>query len=142
MFALQKSRFEQVAEEYTFVTRSSILEEQEQFQRSLENLRQESTTQSHFQIQRLWQSLEDEMSGYVQQRLSLQRQNLVDDENVQQSMLVSEARQEFAVCQSVNKNLQDECSQIMNRLFNAGTLIHRRVISDQHHQTIISIDAR
>ena len=46
LFAMQKTRFEQVAEEYTTSTQKRMLEEQVQFQLSMDNLKKDSSAQS------------------------------------------------------------------------------------------------
>ena len=60
--------------------------------------------------------MEEGMSVYARQQLAVQRQNLADEESVQRSLLVSGARREFTMCQSVSKSLRDECSQFVNQL--------------------------
>ena len=116
VFALQKTRFEQVAEEYTLATRKHMLDEQSQFQQILENLRRDSSFQSQTQMQRLRNTLEDEMNAYLKQQLAAQKQNFVDEQFMQRSALVAEAREEFAVCKSINESLKSECSQFMQQL--------------------------
>ena len=93
VFALQKERFEQVAEKYTNATHSRFVEEQEQFQRTIENLRKDSAAHSQSQTQNLRKAMEDEMSGYMRQQLALQRQRLAEEDRVQRATIVAEARQ-------------------------------------------------
>ena len=44
------------------------------------------------------------------------KQNLVEEQFTQRSMLITEAREEFAICQNADSGLREECSQFLNEL--------------------------